>query len=341
MNMRELSEDEILACLRGASRLERKDGGLLPVRFATSALAYYSAEGEARRIRALCPAGVSIEFIAGAGPLRVSAAIEIGGAARPFAFADLYVDGEPAGTIGSERPGRFIEGGIVIRPSPRGSKRRLSLYLPHCRVASIVRIAVDDGGSFEPAPRRRLLLALGDSITQGMTALHPGSAYPAVAARALGMDLYDCGVGGHVFDAASIPDRPAENPALITVAYGTNDWSRGSDGAAIRPYLFRLRELYPTVPVFVLSVLWRPDADRPPDGAAALPRNAAGLTLDEYRARLAAAATSLPGVAFVPQESLLPTSSEYLFDDIHPNDDGHILMGKNLAAFANSRTAVQ
>ncbi|MCX7806590.1 MAG: GDSL-type esterase/lipase family protein [Planctomycetota bacterium] len=337
--MRELSEDEVFACLRGALRLERTGGGLLPIRFTQDALAYYSAGGEARRVRALCPAGVSIEFLAGAGPVSVAVAMEIGEAARPFAFAELYVDGEPAGTIGSERPGRLVEGGIRIGPSPCDSKRRLSLYLPHCRVASIARIAVEDGGSFEPAPRRKLLLALGDSITQGMTALHPGSAFPVVAARELGMDLHDCGVGGHVFDAASLPVRPAENPALITVAYGTNDWSRGSDGSMIRPYLTRLRELYRAVPIFVLSILWRPDADRPPAGGYSQPRNVAGLTIDEFRARLADAAGSLPGATFVPREVLLPASSEYLFDDIHPNDNGHLLMGRNLAAFIRASGA--
>jgi acyl-CoA thioesterase I len=72
------------------------------------------------------------------------------------------------------------------------------------------------------------VLALGDSITQGVGAA-PDSAYPAVLASMIGMNVINGGVSGDVSAQAleRLPALLAEHrPALVIVSIGGNDFLR-------------------------------------------------------------------------------------------------------------------
>ena len=205
---------------------------------------------------------------------------------------------------------------------------RITLYLPQTRRACLRSLQIAPLANFAPAPLGDAWLALGDSITQGEYGHHPSLTYAAVAARELGLTLHNCGVGGDIFDAATLTERPAPDPLLITVGYGTNDWNGGGDVAAAGAYLVRLRELYPATPVVVLPPIWRePDGM---DGAQPTP-NSAGQTLAEYRAALGDVVRAFPGMTYLPAEYLFPPGLPFTVDGLHPNTQGYIVYGLNLA----------
>ncbi|HEX2950365.1 MAG TPA: SGNH/GDSL hydrolase family protein [Armatimonadota bacterium] len=316
--MQYVSTDDIVACARGMRQARETALGLELVRFSDAALAIYR-EPESRALRSLCPAGVVLDLLTDSDVLYLKA--QIGPGARQPAYFDLYVDGVFVGTLGSATPEEVIEGELHWKST---GTMRVTLYVPQCRMFGFREVALADGASWSPAPLQPTLLALGDSITQGMDAHHPSLIYPAVAARALGMGLYNCGVGGYVFDAASLPDPPITDPALITVAYGTNDWSCHHDVAHARDYLARVRTLYSTVPVVVLEPIWRTACD----GDPAEPNS---YTLADYRRELAAIVDEFLDVRYLPMSNLLPPGPVFLSDGTHPDSVGHITYGENLA----------
>ncbi len=313
--MRTLPIDAIIACARGYRQAVTTDLGLELHRFSEGELAYF-AYSEAALARALCPAGVALAFATDSDRLAVS--LRLGAGARDYGYVDAYVDGRFIGTAGAEHAEATLETEFHWATD---CLRQVTLYLPHCRQAGITRIALADGASCTPTHRAEWL-ALGDSITQGMESRHPSLTWASTAARALNLDLHNRGVGGHHFDAASLIDRPVDQPALITVAYGTNDWNQGRAIEAARPFLSRVRDLYPTAPLAVLEPPWW-------EGGEAEEKH--GVTMPQYRAALAAIAADYSVACYLPMPALLPPGPHFLADSVHPSSTGHLVMGCNVA----------
>lgn len=324
--MRVLSNDEVLSCATGYCQSQASEQGLLLLRFPDEALAYYACL-EGWRIRTRCPAGVVLDFMTDSDALTVEACF--GESMRGHFCFDLLVDGVLAGSCSQRQGGDTFTGQIL--PVPSGGKtRRWQLYLPYTRTTFLRAVGLSDGASFAPAPPRPVLLALGDSITQGAEAFHPSLVFIAVAARQLGMTLFNYGVGGAMFAAESLPKMPVASPALIAIAYGTNDFSAGLDPSAAQAYLRRVDELYPAVPVAVLAPLYR---FGPPEGE----RGKAGITMAEYRDALSRIVERFPAMSLLPAGSLLGHDESLLADGLHPNESGHVVYGLNLAKQLASR----
>jgi lysophospholipase L1-like esterase len=327
--MRDLSPAEIFAAARGARHLRETVLGVELRRFSETELAYYEAKSHAALVRALCPAGVRLEWLTAGDRLTVS--LRIGEGAREPAYCDLTVDGLFVATLGSAKPGETLTGELCWPTD--GQPHRVALHLPHMRVCGIAALAVPEDAV--PAPAQPCWWALGDSITQGMEAHHPSLAYPAVAAAQLGLDACNFGIGGQVFDAAGLPEHAAADPALITVAYGCNDWHQGLDPAvAARDYLAALRAAYPAVPTVVLEPIWWEGKDNDDT-----PHPDTGYSYRDYRRRLAAVVAAFPGVATLPMAYLLPPGPAFLPDAVHPSTAGHTVYGLNLARLLRAHLA--
>jgi len=319
--MKELTFEQVRPLLRGAWQVRQIEEGIWPMRFGDKALAYFDQK-EGKYIRARCPAGVRISMVTDSPTVSLTAGI--GGAARPEVCFDVYADGVMvASRFWADPPGE-----VRLDVDLPGAADRLDIYLPHCRVAYLRSLAVADGAMVRPAdPADRLLLALGDSITQGMHSLHPSLIFPAVAARRLGMDFYSAGVGGQRWEVETLGDAPLCRPDVVTIALGCNDWSGGFAPENAAVYLRKFRQLYGRVPTAVLLPLWRRDAE-PPD---AEPKpNAKGMTLAQYRRGLADVVKEFD-VTVLPAEKLLPVCDDMLYDIAHPSTAGHVVYGNNVA----------
>jgi len=331
--MRALTRDEVSRCATGCSLVRETDQGLHLLRFTEPNLAYWDELGktdEGAAIRAHCSAGVVLDFTTDSVSLTI--ATRIGRAARVGAALDVWVDGAMVGYAGTPEAGETLEGTVTLG-DPSAARRHVRLHLPHTRECFLREVSLDDGASFAPAAPTEdpLLLCLGDSITQGMDALHPSLTYTSTAARELGMRQLNNAIGGWRFVAESLVAPPVEAPDLITVALGTNDWSSGASAAEAGPYLRRLRDWYPDAPLGVLEPVWRDPADLP-EGAA----NPAGQRMPDYRSELRQIVAAVPGAHLVPMRSLLPVGPLMLVDGVHPNTLGHVLYGQNLAHWLRS-----
>ncbi|NLW49606.1 MAG: SGNH/GDSL hydrolase family protein [Candidatus Brocadiaceae bacterium] len=324
--MRTLTVDELCACARGAAEVVERTDGLHFARWQPAARECWQKIADENdrpqlMVRVDCSTGVVLDFLTDAASVSVEATLDEG--ARRVAHFDLWVDGAFAGCLGSPEPGDCVQGEIVLPPGD--GQRHCTLYLPQSRPCHVRTVGLSEGASFAPAAALPVLLALGDSITQGMDSVHPGLTFPAVAGRRLGMTVHNGGVGGWIFDVGSLPEPPVPAPALVLVAFGTNDFSNGLTPEPAGPYLEQVRRFYPEAPVAVLEPLWR-SAYGGETG-----RNAAGRTLSEYRAALRDVVAGFQGVQLVRMEWQLPPGDAFLEDGLHPTTAGHMVLGENVA----------
>ena len=192
---------------------------------------------------------------------------------------------------------------------------RYVVYLPAKAGARFT--SVD--GDVTPAPPQPRWLAYGDSITEGWVTSTPAQAWPAVAGRAQGLDAVNMGYAGAARGEIASAEHVAELAAdVITVAHGTNCWTRTPHTAAmvaegLRAFLDVVRDGHPETPIVVVSPIVRPDAEDSP--------NRLGASLMDLRNAIEDVASERNDVELVPGADLV--RSDQLPDGIHPGDDGH------------------
>ncbi|MEV5608583.1 GDSL-type esterase/lipase family protein [Streptomyces sp. NPDC052225] len=283
--------------------------------------------------RALVPAGVRLEFTA-----RGVREVEIAYEGLERAAADRYRTDPPVFTL--------LDGsGLVCQETGADIGRhtvRLSLPRPDgtytVQLPEVLRPLVRDllpvgGGALEPVAPKPRWLVYGDSIAEGWIASRPHLAWPAVAGRALGVEDVNLGYAGAARgEIASAQQLAALEADVLTVAFGTNCWSRTPHSAPLlyettRAFLAVVRAGHPQAPLLVVSPVPRPDAETT--------RNELGATLGELRDAVEAAArdavrdgdkrlTLLPGGALL--------GPEHLADGVHPGDEGHALLARAVAS---------
>ncbi|MFP4029342.1 MAG: SGNH/GDSL hydrolase family protein [Candidatus Brocadiia bacterium] len=321
--MQELSVDLIEECTRGAIDVTKEDAGIVFRRFPEKIHDYYHSQAEGTAIRADCAAGIVIEFQTDAQKIEIACATPDG--ARAFGYIDACCDGQFVATLGNSTSCERISGQIDLTFGDDHQKY-VEIYLPHCRITILQSLSVSDGRTVDLTDPKPVILSLGDSITQGMNCHHPSLIYPAIYNRLSGTLMHNGGVGGDIFNVESLRERPLESPALITVAYGINDFNGGADASPAGPYLRRLRDLYPDTPIAVLEPTWadREGFDENPE------KNDAGITLPEYRAQLRDIVSDFDDMRCLPSNQLLPPGNFFVPDGIHPDTIGHQVMGQNV-----------
>ncbi len=300
--------------------VEHTDRGLCPRRFSPAQQDYYQKVNPDFGRRALCTAGITLDFYTDAEELSLD--FEIGAIAIPghaFVF-DVYEDGifmQSDRWDSERRTGRVT----YLRRSKQRS--RVTVYLPYMGEAYLRSCQL---GDFTPVDKggRPLWLALGDSITEGMISPFTSVTYAAILERELGLRLVNQGIGGYPFDEFSLDTPLPERPALITVAYGTNDVKRSADlrqtEESICRYMEKLHILYGSSQVFCITPLWRGDLKQPAEE-----EKLSGIRdAIEHHARER-------GFGVLHGPELVPNIPEYFRDDrLHPNAAGFEAMARGL-----------
>ena len=169
---------------------------------------------------------------------------------------------------------------------------------------------------------------MGDSITHGYDADTTSLSYANIVMRRLDLDGINQGAAGYVFCARSLDPALFEGkrePDIITIAYGTNDWAGKTKEDFCRDideFFIRLREIYPSTPVIVITPIWRA-------GYYLITKVGEFEFCREY---LTSAAKKHEGVYVLDGDKLVPHSYDYFRDiRVHPNDAGFATHGTGVA----------
>ena len=159
-----------------------------------------------------------------------------------------------------------------------------------------------------------------------MDSLHPSQTYAAVMARQLGLDLHNQGVGSGTFNVDTLQEETVSGVEQVTVAFGVNDWRNGLTPDCAMPYLERLLQLYPNVPVAVFEPVWYPYGDQE---HALFPDTETPFSA--YRYGLSQVVDGFETIHFVPRHQLMPDGPSSLLVGGHPNTQGQMVYGQNAA----------
>ena len=208
-------------------------------------------------------AGIRLDFMTDSENLSFRYSIK-SGSSRKFYFFDCFVDGV---LISHEGEMEMVEkaGEITVALGTDKRERRVTLWLPGLSIVRLSDVTLDDGASLRRAATARKILVLGDSITQGYDAVYPSQSYANKLAWALDAEIVNQAIGGEIFRPAILDENLPFTPDLITVAFGTNDWSgqtaenfeKNADG-----FYTKLATLYPNTPVFAILPIWRADWEK-------------------------------------------------------------------------------
>ncbi|MFK0216376.1 GDSL-type esterase/lipase family protein [Streptomyces sp. NPDC090298] len=283
--------------------------------------------------RAALPIGVRIEFTASPGTraveLRYRAAVPA--TDDPLrALRHCFALWQGTRLVGETCAAPAREAVVRLPLPPCGGE--FTVYLPEAQAPVPIALRAV-GGVLSPAPERPRWLVHGDSITEGWWSTRPAHSWPATTGRQLGLDPVNLGYAGGARGELPLAEQLARLPGdLITLAFGTNCWSRVPATAdwlyaTVRAFVGLVRRGHPETPLLIVSPVLRPEAEHT--------RNALGATLTELRRAMERAGRDLaaegdPHLHVLPGGPLL--EPEHLADGLHPNDTGHARLAAAVTA---------
>lgn len=208
----------------------------------------------------------------------------------------------------------------------------------------------------------KLLVLLGDSITEGVGASSVCRAYPAILQRLTGARIHLDGISGsRIARQRVVTDQPCDRDFCMRLNHlpleadalfifgGTNDYGHGEAPVGSSedrsPFTFwgachtlfaGLKTRYPGKPILVATPLHRSSENDPAgDGTNRKLEKVEGLA--QYSRILAAAASDygFPLLDFFNDPSLPregdPAFYAFLPDGLHPSDTGHAFIARQIA----------
>jgi len=205
--------------------------------------------------------------------------------------------------------------GKLVFTLPEGSKN-VVIYLPADATALIKNFEIN--AEMDRVCKNAKVLWLGDSITQGFGPLRSSCIYVSVANRILNYDIINQGIGGYVYDKKSLMKMDGYMPDKIIVSLGTNQFGTESM-VDIEEYYERLFEIYgKDIPVLTIIPIWRGDVENGEPG------------LIRFCNKLKDICARYSNIQIVEGFKLVPHLPEYFLDNLHPNQLGAEVYGRNL-----------
>ena len=318
-----LDLDHLAQYIQGAEAIVRKDDCIVPHRFTAAEMHAFDGNADFRR-KSYAASCVRMAFSTDATSFTMAYHV-VKGSSRSFYYFDVYVNGVMVQHSGHES---FLEcPDNELHVTLDGKPNTVVVCFPCLSEIDIKSFDIEGGHVIAPAVRIRTLFCYGDSITQGYDARYPSLAYANQLGDALYAEVFNKAIGGDVFNPALVTATGPHKPDIITVAYGTNDWSHKNTKetffAQMNGFYANLHKLYPKVPVFAILPIWRRDHDRVTDIG----------TFDELRGYLTEAVKPYANFRLLDGYQYVPHLEEAFSDKyLHPNDFGFEFYAKNLIA---------
>ena len=306
---------EIQSITFGAAYIEEQDGQIIFHRFTKQQEEMYQQRNTEFYKKAFATAGIFMEFTTDSTTLSMSA-IVTPGSSRKFFTHSIYVNQERIGEITSEFAENETNKSVHGTFDLGSGTKQVKIYFPWSAASRLTDFSLDPGCVITPVAKEKNILIFGESITQGYDAETPEFSYASRLAERLHANARNKAIGGEIFWPELAAARDTFAPDLITVAYGTNDWSHCTTEnfrANSHGFYENLCHAYPDTPIFALAPIWRADIDGPrPMGAFTNVRDYF-LELSKEFPQI----TVLDGIDYLPHET-------GYFSDLylHPNDAG-------------------
>ncbi|MBR4370407.1 MAG: SGNH/GDSL hydrolase family protein [Victivallales bacterium] len=318
-----LDLDHLAQYIQGAEAIVRKDDCIVPHRFTAAEMHAFDGNADFRR-KSYAASCVRLAFSTDATGFSMAYHV-VKGSSRTFYYFDVYVNGVMVQHSGHESYVECPDNELHVTLD--GKPNTVVVYFPCLSEIDIKSFDLEGGHVIAPAIRLRTLFCYGDSITQGYDARYPSLAYANQLADAIGAVVFNKAIGGDVFNPALVTATGPHKPDIITVAYGTNDWSHKNTKetffAQMNGFYANLHNLYPDVPVFAILPIWRRDHDRVTDIG----------TFDELRGYLTEVVKPYANFRLLDGYQYVPHLEEAFSDKyLHPNDFGFEFYAKNLIA---------
>ena len=308
----ELTIKDIQSIAHGALRVEKNAQGEIALyRFTEKQMALYERVNTAFFEKSFGTAGVRLEMDTDADTLDLKYHTR-SASSRRFYFFDVFVDGVMVKHFGHDEIKEAVSTLHVDLPA---GTHRVCIYFPNLAAATIQSLSLSDGATFKPVERKMKLLAFGDSITQGYDARFSSQSYANLLADKLGAEIVNMGIGGEVFRPELVDAEMNYTPDIVTIAYGTNDWSgqeRERTEKASVEFYENVRKAFPNAKIFAITPIWRADDHRV---------TKVGV-FEEGREIVRNAARSV-GATIIEGDGMIPHLPEVCSDAyLHPNDYG-------------------
>ncbi len=280
--------------------------------------AYSPSVGDS--LKCAATSGVKFDFFTDSQFFNFSFRVK-SGSSRNFYYFDIYTDGVMTGHYG-EREMWIMKG--EVKTTLPGGRHRVTVYMPCLASAELNNVELADGSEITPADRKLKMLCVGDSITQGYDAEYPSLCYANLVADEFGANMVNQAIGGDRFHPEHLDAEMNFEPDIVTVAYGTNDWSgslKENFDSDMPRYFEKLAKMCPHAKIFVITPLWRADGNRVTKVG----------TFEGAVAQIAAEASRYSNMTVIDGSKLTPRISAFYSDlKLHPNDIGFVIYAKNL-----------
>lgn len=329
-----LTADKLKELALGAEDITESEKGIEFSRFNKAERDLYLASTLESRTHT--PAGVQLYFKTDAEAVNICVEAE-NCLDRSFFCIDVICNGELAGCIRNFDENHMV-GFYSWDKYPLGEysetvelgkgEKEVKIQLPWSVRTYIKEIDLVGASYAEGIKKEKSIILYGDSITHGYDSIHPSNAYSVRLAEALGYECVIKAVGGECFLPELASVKQVRKPEIVTVAYGTNDWSSRNKerfDKNSRDFIKRLRENYPESKIFVLSPIWRKDNITP---------NKTGTDFDDIHyieKALRSVCLQVGNVNFIRGWDFIP-QDENLYGDLrlHPNDKGFLCYADSL-----------
>ena len=319
-----LNLEQIKSIAHGVAQVVEEDGKVCLYRFTEEQRELYRNYSSDFFAKSFASAGVTLEFVTNSSRLAMKVEVS-SGSSRKFFFHSIFVNGEKYATLGCEKTNCGVFGGEWTLPQ---GENTVKIYFPFSTASRIISFELDDGATLTPVQKAKKMIMFGDSITHGYDTWAPENSYAFRVSDALGAEAINKGIGGEIFFPALAASHDDISPDYITVAYGTNDWTRNNKERfekSCKEFYENLSANYPNAKIFAITPIWR---NRPGDPAV----NSIG-SLDFIGKYIANVASELPNVTVIDGTYLVPHNAKFFAPDIlHPNDEGFEYYAKNLLA---------